>query len=187
MSLFNKKPTIDSIINHLQSKGIATNKLSDTFVDFKLYDLNWRLSYEKDGLVISVGLGINPEFNRACMAAANNRINNERFLVKAYVDSYQPLDKEGKPIPEAETEYGLVFHLETFCYTQDDFRKAYEFGIFAIKDAMEFHNRYYHQLGEEERTQATNKIGFNAHKEENAEEAIVASDRPRPIGFKTNH
>ena len=61
----------------------------------------------------------------------------------------------------------------------------YEFAIYAMTDAIEFHRKCYAELvKEKESTSSNNPIGFNAKRNNNEDSTVVENKKTRTrIGF----
>lgn len=44
-----------------------------------------------------------------CLMHAMNKVNEERYIVKTFMQEYTPEDNDGKPIPNAEVQRSIVF------------------------------------------------------------------------------
>lgn len=53
-----------------------------------------------------------------CLMHAMNKVNEERYMVKTFMQEYTPEDNDGKPIPNAEVQRSIVFSFETLCFTE---------------------------------------------------------------------
>lgn len=185
MSIFEKGLGLEYINNYIRKKGLASYKDGETSLSFKLYDLNWSLFFEDTRLRINVNFGLGEDTNMVCMMKAMNEVNNNRYIVKVFVDQNTPTDESGNPIKDAETSYSIVFSFETFCFTESSFDKVYEFCVYAMTDAIEFHRKQYAQYLES--TKTTNrdvKIGFTREEEkQDTSDASKAKNTSHRIGF----
>ena len=179
-----KRPlTIEYCTDYLRKKGIATLSYDETIVRFKLYDLNFDLSYEQERLVLRTSFLLGDKLDYECMLRAINKVNLERWIVKTYIDSQIVKNKD-----ESETEErSITFSFESFCLSRAAFCKLYEFAIYALNDCIEFHKQCYNQFLEQKNSsleKSTNKIGFNCHPEtETTEHQPKERKQNHRIGF----
>lgn len=180
---FRKSLTIKYINKFLRAKGIATSEVSETTIRFKLYDMNFDLSSEKERLIIRATFNLGDDINMVCMFKALNQVNYERWIVKAFVETYTPDDND----KDTKVESAIIFSFETFCFREYDFAKIYEFAIYALNDCIDFHKKCYSQYLNElsqKGTDKVTKIGFS-HSSSNEPTSSVPMDaKPaRKIGF----
>lgn len=142
--------SLSYINNFLRHKGIATNEYSKENLSFKLYDMNWDLSYEKGRFGLRVTFDLGDDFDKLCMLQSVNKLNNDRWIVKAFIDKQIVKDNNEKEYCKTS----IIFSFESFCYSKSEFKKLYEFAIYAMADGLEFHRKCYRELLEE-------KIRFN--------------------------
>ena len=106
-----RKPlSIEYINKQLRAKGIATNLKGENNLTFKLYDMNWDLYCEKDRLGLRNSFNIGNDTDKECLLKAGNKLNNDRWIVKAFID---------EDIPEEDGQKGketIEFHRK--CYTE---------------------------------------------------------------------
>ena len=165
------------INNFLRHKGIATNEYSKEYLSFKLYDMNWDLSYEKGRFGLRVTFDLGDDFDKLCMLQSVNKLNNDRWIVKAFIDKRIVKDNNEKEYCKTS----IIFSFESFCYSKSEFKKLYEFAIYAMADGLEFHRKCYRELLEEKnKIQSNPSIGF--HSEQNKKDGVDNSNRPT-IGF----
>ena len=86
-----RKPlSIEYINKQLRAKGIATNLKGENNLTFKLYDMNWDLYCEKDRLGLRNSFNIGNDTDKECLLKAGNKLNNDRWIVKAFIDEDIP-------------------------------------------------------------------------------------------------
>lgn len=188
--LFNSGLTMEFINDYLQSKGIATQVQDENFVKFKLYNIAWDLVSYDGKLILRANFTLDKDTDMETMQKACNAVNYERFCVKASTAEIPEFDEDGKAKPDTLQGYSIHFILETFCETKSEFKKAYEFGLYGIMDAMEFHSNTLNALTAKANAKPRGKkIGFSTNEEPVAEvaeepaEIKIASQTERKIGF----
>ena len=129
--------------NFLRNKSIATNKHDENAITFKLYNLNWDLFFDGGKLSIRSSFTLGDDIKMECMVKAINAINNERYIVKSYLNYVFPQDEQGNPIKDASGRTDLVFSFENFCFTESAFCEIYEFAVYAMADAIDYHSKLY--------------------------------------------
>lgn len=178
-----KTLTLEYVNKYLRSKGIATNERGENTLMFKLYDMNWKLYCENGrfGLRNSFNLGNNIDMISLIRAA--NKLNTDRWIVKAFIETYTPKDENNLPIGEMYSS--IIFSFESFCYSESAFNKMYEFAIYAITDGIEYHKNCYGKFLNEQKTmQTTAPIGFHTEPNQSKEATIAINNQKRPrIGF----
>lgn len=179
---FRKPLSIEYINKQLRSKGIATNQSGENSLSFKLYDMNWELYYEKDRFSLRNSFNISSDTDKECLLKAANKLNNDRWIAKAFIDEYIA---ENDSLKNKETISSIIFSFESFCYSEMDFMNMYEFAIYAMTDAIEFHRKCYAELmKEKESISSNNPIGFNARRNNNEDSTVVENKKTRTrIGF----
>ena len=151
------------INNFLRHKGIAPNEYSK--------------EYEKGRFGLRVTFDLGDDFDKLCMLQSVNKLNNDRWIVKAFIDKRIVKDNNEKEYCKTS----IIFSFESFCYSKSEFKKLYEFAIYAMTDGLEFHRKCYRELLEEKnKIQSNPSIGF--HSEQNKKDGVDNSNRPR-IGF----
>lgn len=185
MSLFERELNIEYINKFIRQKGLATHMDGDKVLSFKLYDLNWRLTFEQERLHINVIFELGDDINIPCLMQAMNKLNEERYIVKTFVLEYTEEDNEGKSIPNAPIQRSIVFSFESLCFTESAFEKLYEFCVYALTDAMDYHRKLYAQYLEANKLRAKEgRIGFTQENVGNeASDATVTKNNHRKIGF----
>lgn len=178
-----RKPlSIEYINKQLRAKGIATNLKGENNLTFKLYDMNWDLYCEKDRLGLRNSFNIGNDTDKECLLKAANKLNNDRWIVKAFIDEYIPEEDEQKG---KETISSIIFSFESFCTSETDFSNLYEFAIYAMTDAIEFHRKCYTELLKEKEAASSNTpIGFNVQRDNNENSTVAENKKTRTkIGF----
>ena len=84
------------------------------------------------------------------MLQATNKLNSDRWIVKAFIETYLPEKGDNSNAEDKVTS--IVFSFENFCYSETDFEKIYEFAIYAMTDGIEFHRKSYAELIHEKNT-----------------------------------
>ena len=185
MSFFEKELSLKYINKFIRHKGLASQEDGESCLSFKLYDLNWILFFEGSRLRINVNYELGENINMPCMMQAMNDVNNNRYIVKVFTAQNTPTDENGNPIKDAGTTHSVVFSFETFCFTESSFDKVYEFCVYAMTNAIEFHRKQYTQYLES--TQTINKdmkIGFTREEEKHdSTDQSKAKNSSRKIGF----
>lgn len=162
MSFFEKELTIEYITKFIRKKGLASSVNGENGLLFKLYDMNWRLFFEKGRLSMNVNFEIGEDINIPCLLQAINKVNEERYMIKTFMQEFMPEAEDGKPIPNAEVHKVIVFSFETLCFTEKAFMTAYEFCVYALTDSIDAHRKHYAQYLEQTKSKAQDiKIGFN--------------------------
>ena len=185
MSFFEKELNLEYINKFIRNKGLASHENGENSLSFKLYDLNWRLFYEQGRLSMNISFDLGEDINIPCLMHAMNKVNEERYIVKTFMQEYTPEDEEGKPIPNAEIQRSIVFSFETLCFTEKAFEKVYEFCVYALTDSIDFHRKHYAQYLEANKTRAKDvKIGFSSQNgaSDNADSTVTENNHRR-IGF----
>ena len=79
----------------------------------------------------------------------------------------------------------IIFSFESFCTSETDFTNLYEFAIYAMTDAIEFHRKCYTELIKEKETATSNTpIGFNVQRDNNENSTVAENKKTRTrIGF----
>lgn len=180
---FRNPLTIKYINRFLRAKGIATSEGSESTIRFKLYDMNFDLSSERERLIIRATFNLGDDINMACMFKALNQVNYERWIVKAFVETYTPDDND----KDSKVDSSIIFSFETFCFRENDFAKIYEFAIYALNDCIDFHKKCYSQYLNElsqKGTDKATKIGFSPSSSNEPTSSVPMDAKPaRKIGF----
>ena len=88
-----RKPlTLEYVNNYLRSKGVATNERGENGLSFKLYDMNWELYLEKERLGIRNSFQLSDDIEYSCLLQAANKLNNQRWIVKAFIETFDPVE-----------------------------------------------------------------------------------------------
>lgn len=178
-----RKPlSLDYINKQLRAKGIATNLKGENNLTFKLYDMNWDLYCEKERFSLRNSFNIGNDTDKECLQKAANKLNNDRWIVKAFVDEYIPEEDEQN---SKESISSIIFSFESFCTSEVDFINLYEFAIYAMTDAIEFHRKCYIDFVKEKETASSNTpIGFKVQKNNNENNTFAENKSKRTkIGF----
>lgn len=185
VSLLEKELSIEFINKYIRKKGLASHEDRENSLSFKLYDLNWVLYFERGRLSIRVNFTLDDEINIPCILQAMNKVNEERYILKTFMQEYMPEDKNGKPVPNASIQRSIVFSFETLCFTEKSFEKVYEFCVYALTDSIDTHRKYYAQYLEANKLKAKDvKIGFDKQNGTcNNADSAVAKDNQHRIGF----
>lgn len=180
LSKIRKPINLEYANNYLRSKGVATNERGENSLSFKLYDMNWELYLENDRLGIRNSFTLGNDIEYSCLLQAANKLNNQRWIVKAFIDSFEPA--ECKENASEEVISSIVFSFEGFCYSSSEFESLYEFAVYAIIDAIEFHRKSYNEILNVQAND-TPHIGFRTNTEsENSNRGVKNVDRNK-IGF----
>lgn len=186
-NMFNRKLTIKYINNYLRRKGIATYEHEGNEITFKVYDMNWDIWYEKERLSIRCSFVIGKDIQMQNMRNAINRLNHERYIIKAFLVETGQQDEENnfnKDVSSSQTS--IVFSFEQFCFSKSAFSKIYEFAIYAMVDAIDFHKKAYNNyVIESDSKKYSSQIGFNSSaKQQNSiiHQTSIRQERRR-IGF----
>ena len=177
-----KPLSIVYIAKFLRNKGIATHERDNNNLGFKLYDMNWDLYFEEGRLGIKTSFNLGDNINTDYMLQATNKLNSDRWIVKAFIETYLPEKGDNSNAEDKVTS--IVFSFENFCYSETDFEKIYEFAIYAMTDGIEFHRKSYAELINEKNTCSRNPIGF--HKDQNNNSEVITSadgQKRNKIGF----
>ena len=179
---YRKPLSIDYINKQLRSKGIATSPRGDNNLTFKLYDMNWDLYCEKGRFGLRNSFNIGNDTDMECMLKAANKLNNDRWIVKAFIDECVSEEKGEKSKGNISS---IIFSFESFCSSEMDFMNLYEFAIYAMTDAIEFHRKCYIELVKGKESVSFNtSIGFNIHNINNDDNAVAENKKTRTrIGF----
>lgn len=181
LKIFSNSLSIDYVTKYLRNKGIATHKSGDNSLTFKLYDMNWDLYYEEGRLGLKNSFNLGNDINMNCMLQAINKLNADRWIVKSFIDIDNP---ENDSSTKEDRLMSIVFSFESFCYSDSDFEKTYEFAIYAMTDGIEFHRKCYAENLKELNTRNPNPIGFHKEQNKNKEESSSVDNQKRPrIGF----
>lgn len=176
-----KPLTLDFINNHLRSKGIATSERGDKNLTFKLYDMNWDLYCENGRLGLRNSMTLGSDIDMQCMHLAANRLNNERWIVKAFIDTYNQ-NEDGNDSP-AEVVSSVIFSFEGFCHSKSEFVDMYEFAIYALTDGIEFHRKAYSEFLNQ-RNHKASPIGFRTDEKQQGNMSVTTDNHKRnKIGF----
>lgn len=176
-----RKPLTLAYVNHyLRSKGVATNERGENSLSFKLYDMNWELYLESDRLGIRNSFTLGEDVEYSCLLQAANKLNNERWIIKAFLDMYEPV--EHKEEVKEDIISSIVFSFEGFCYSANDFISLYEFAVYAIMDAIEFHRKSYNEFLHA-KAYDTPHIGFRTNNESEHQNIGVKNENRNKIGF----
>ena len=176
-----RKPlTLEYVNNYLRSKGVATNERGENGLSFKLYDMNWELYLQKERLGIRNSFQLSDDIEYSCLLQAANKLNNQRWIVKAFIETFDPV--ECKEDNKEEVLSSIVFSFEGFCYSVNEFMNLYEFAVYAIMDAIEFHRKSYNEILH---AQANNtpRIGFRTNTESDNTNRNVKNVNRNKIGF----
>ncbi len=185
LEMVDNKLTIGYVNKFLRRKGIATSERGENALTFKLYDLNWDMLCEDGRLSMRVTFNLGDNIHVKSMMKAINTLNNERYVVKVFLDEVIPQDEEGNPIKDAPKHTDIIFSFENFCYAESAFDNLYEFAIYAMADAISYHKQLYNNYETECIAQnGMPKIGFHSSTEQQ-EATSVAMDKGerRRIGF----
>ena len=145
--------------------------------------MNWFLNCESGRFGLRNSFNLGDDIDMSCLIQAANRLNTERWIVKAFIETYTP--KEENNIPDGETYSSIIFSFESFCYSESAFDKMYEFAIYAMSDGIEYHRKcYWELLNERKSKQTTQPIGFHTEQKQNKDTAVAVDNQKRPrIGF----
>lgn len=179
---FSKPLSIDYIAKFLRNKGIVTHERDNNNLGFKLYDMNWDLYFEEGRLGIKTSFNLGDNINTDYMLQATNKLNSERWIVKAFIETYFPDNNDNSN--EDDKVMSIIFSFENFCYSESDFEKIYEFAIYAMTDGIEFHRKCYAEQLNAKNIYTRNPIGF--HKDQNNNREVITSadgQRRNKIGF----
>lgn len=180
-----RKPlSLDFINDILRSKGIATNPRGENDLAFKLYDMTWNLYYENGRIGVRNTFNIGNDIDMDSLLKAANQLNKDRWIVKAFIDTYTSQENES----ESQTNESisvLTFTFEIFCYSKSDFSKIYEFAIYAMTDAIEYHRKCYaEQLDKKKSQKAAAPIGFQTGPNDTTETNVFKENHKRTkVGF----
>lgn len=179
---FVKPLSLDYVTKYLRNKGIATHASGENGLRFKLYDMNWDVYCEEGRFGLRSSFNLGDDINMDCMYKAVNKLNEERWIVKSFIETYS--SNEDCTDKTEETNTSIVFSFEGFCYSERDFDKIYEFAIYAMTDGIEFHRKIYAETVKEFNLNKTKPIGYNSEHETN-EKLVSAVDNKqrRRIGF----
>ena len=180
-----RKPiSIGYIHKYLRSKGIATNERGENNLTFKLYDTNWDLFCEKERVGLRCSLTLGNDIDMQCMLQAANELNNERWIVKAFINTYTAGEEDNTA--EKISISSIIFSFESFCYSEADFGNIYEFAIYALTDGIEYHRKAYVDLLNKHKSKsASTPIGFHTESTVNEGTSVAAADNQKRnrIGF----
>ncbi len=178
-----KAPSLEYVNKFLRKKGIATNVQDENNLSFKLYDMNWDLNCENGRLGLRVFFNLGDDINISYMYQAVNRFNKERWIVKAFIDTYTPKEENGDKV-DAKVISSIIFSFESFCYSQSAFDKMYEFAIYAMTDGMDFHRKCYTELIKEAKSiNNTSPIGFHTTSVHEGGTSVASNNNRPKIGF----
>lgn len=180
-----KDLTIEYINQYIRKKGLASHENGENSLSFKLYDLNWCLYFEQGRLSMNVSFELGEDINIPCMMQAMNKVNEDRYIIKTFMQEFMPEDENGKPIPNTSIQRSIVFSFETLCFTEKAFDKVYEFCVYALTDSIDFHRKHYAQYLEANKTRAKDvRIGFsNQNSDSDKADSTVTENNHRKIGF----
>lgn len=159
--MFDRKLTLEYMNEYLRRKGIATSEIHDNMFSFRLYDNNWDIIYVDVRLLIRLNFMLGKDVRMDCMTKSVNYLNHDLFGVKSYLSESQPRDEEGKIIENAESDKFISFSFEQMCFTESAFRQVYEYGIYAMMDAMDYHKKLLNKCMTEPDGNSP-RIGFNS-------------------------
>lgn len=185
LKMLDKQLTIGYVNNFLRNKSIATNKHDENAISFKLYNLNWDLFFDGGKLSIRSSFTLGDDIKIECMVKAINALNNERYIVKSYLNYVFPQDEQGNPIKDASGRTDLVFSFENFCFTESAFCEIYEFAVYAMADAIDYHRKLYNNYLMEDANQSQMpKIGFHSMvDQQSTATSTMNKQERRRIGF----
>ncbi len=178
-----KPLSLEYVNKFLRKKGIATNVQDEKNLSFKVYDMNWDLNCENGRLGLRVFFNLGDDINISCMHQAVNRFNRERWIVKAFIDSYTPKEENSDKV-DTKVISSIIFSFENFCYSQSTFEKIYEFAIYAMADGIEFHRKCYAELIEEAKSiNNSSPIGFHSTCVHEGSTSVASNNNRPKIGF----
>lgn len=181
---FEKKLGIDYMNDFLRRKGIATSKCGEYMITFKLYDYDWDILYKEGKMNVRCFFTLGDDIHMDSMIKAMNALNGDRFAIKAYLDEVVSRDEAGNPIKDAQTRTDINFSFEHFCYTESAFDDLYEFAIYVMTDAIEFHKKAYNKYLTENTTHPSPTIGFHSADEQSDEMSVTTNHHEcKRIGF----
>lgn len=185
IKIFNKKLTIKYINNYLRRKGIATYEYGENEITFKVYDINWNIGYEEGKLIMRCSFIIGKDIQMQNMRKAINTLNHERYIVKAFLVETGQQDEEDNLNKDVSSQASIVFSFEQFCFSKSAFSKIYEFAIYAMADAIDFHKKVYNNyVIESDSKKYSSQIGFNSStKQQNFIHQTNIKQERRRIGF----
>lgn len=181
-----RKPlTIDFINQQLRSKGIATNPIDEYNLIFKLYDMNWRIYCENARFRIHNSFDLSNDSDMESMIKAANELNNDRFIIKAFVNVPDKEEEQQNDSSDEESIASIIFSFESFCYSDSDFTNLYEFAIYAITDGIQYHRKCYVELiSKKKANESAASIGFHAENSSYNKVSSVQDNHKRTkIGF----
>lgn len=183
LNKFRKPLSINYINKQLRSKGIATHPYDEHYLSFKLYDMNWDIYCDGLRLGLRTTFSLDNDMDNECLQKTTNKLNYERWGVKVYIDETTRDDdrEEGK-----ESSPIIVFSFESLCYSELDFMNQYEYAIYTLTDAIDFHRKSYIEFVKEKESTAvsTHPIGFNTPNRNNEERGTVENKKTKTkIGF----
>ena len=85
---FVKPLSLDYVTKYLRNKGIATHASGENGLRFKLYDMNWDVYCEEGRFGLRSSFNLGDDINMDCMYKAVNKLNEERWIVKSFIETY---------------------------------------------------------------------------------------------------
>lgn len=189
LGMLDRKLTVGYVNDYLRGKGIATLEHDDCWLTFKLYDLDWHLFCKDGKFYIHCVLALRDDTHMESMLKAVNTMNDERYVVKAYLRGGSCKDEDGTPVKDAPVYKDIVFTFESFCYTESCFPELYEAAIYLTADAIDSLRKLYNEYKDAQAAAVDNpqKVGFNRaagqQGQHDAAPAGMSGQERKRIGF----
>lgn len=189
LGMLDRKLTVGYVNDYLRGKGIATLEHDDCWLTFKLYDLDWLLLCKDGRFGIRCTFTLREDTHMESMLKAVNTLNDERYVVKAYLCGGSCKDEDGATVKNEPLYKDIVFSFESFCYTESCFPELYETAIYITADAIDSLRKLYNEYKDAQAAAVDNppKVGFNRAAgqpgQQDAAPAGMSGQERKRIGF----
>lgn len=191
MGIFRKKPhgldtlNADNALEFIQSKGMPARKDSDNSVIFKLNNEAFTIYVGEGRFSLSRTYNLDNEISDIALSRSNNEIMSDRYCLKAFVNVYREKDEDRKDIPSTILGRTLVFSCESLCGSYEEFKRQYEWAIYALTDGIAYHQSVYGRILQEmtDESDQSNRIGFKQDTSDDQSIESGTTTAHRKIGF----